>query len=174
MGVANASLDPCEAAKFDQCIHIYPRGALVMNKNPPMTIEQVHYQCPVCGQALDFEPSLPRFDAPCSGCGFHVWCRRRVTPGDTILDVLPQRTPDPHDVPLVVEGLVRRNAAQCVIVDLAQLDTVDSAFVARLVSMNKQIRAAGGRLILSGLQPIVREVFEQLRLDRAFEILAAE
>jgi anti-anti-sigma factor len=86
------------------------------------------------------------------------------------LDVLPQRTPEPEDVTLVVDSLTRGGAAPCVIVNLAQLDTVDSAFVARLVSMNKQIRASGGRLILSGLSTVVREVFGQLRLDRAFEI----
>jgi anti-anti-sigma factor len=141
-----------------------------MNKNPPRAAEQVHYQCPVCGQALHVEPSLPRFDAPCSGCGFHIWCRRRVANGEAILEVLPQRTPEPQDVTLVVESVARSNAAPCVVVDLAQLDTVDSAFVARLVSMNKQIRGAGGRLILSGLRPVVREVFKTLRLDRAFEI----
>ncbi len=141
-----------------------------MTENPPKVTDQVTYQCPVCGQALHGEPSLPRFDAPCSGCGAHIWCRRRFTQGDTVLDVLPQRTPEPHDVIQVVESLTRGGAAPCVTVNLAQLDTVDSAFVARLVSMNKQIRSSGGRLILSGLSTVVREVFEQLRLDRAFEI----
>jgi anti-anti-sigma factor len=135
---------------------------------------QVAYQCPVCGQALHHEPSLPRFDAPCSGCGSHIWCHRRVGGGDTVLEVLPHRTPEPSDVHRVLEGLIRNNPAPHVVADLSRLDTVDSSFVARLVTMNKHIRSAGGRLTLRGLGPVVREVFEHLRLDRAFEIRDAE
>ncbi len=141
-----------------------------MNKYNHHPVAEIGYRCPVCGRALHHEPALPRFDAPCPGCGCHIWCRRRVVSGDTILDALPQRTPEPWDVQQVVDSLIRDGAATRVVVDLSQLDTVDSSFVARLVSMNKHIRSTGGRLILCGLSPVVREVFQHLRLDRAFEI----
>ena len=58
----------------------------------------VSYQCPICGNSVPHEPSLPRFDAPCSECGYHLWCRRRVPSGDTELEVLPLRTPEPWEV----------------------------------------------------------------------------
>jgi anti-sigma B factor antagonist len=91
-----------------------------------------------------------------------------------VLEVLPQRTPEPWDVQQVIESLIRNAAAPRVVVDLSQLDTVDSSFVARLVTMNKHIRSSGGRLILCGLSPVVCEVFEHLRLDKAFEISGGE
>jgi stage II sporulation protein AA (anti-sigma F factor antagonist) len=90
------------------------------------------------------------------------------------LVVLPHRTPEPWDVQQVLDGLIRNNAAPHVVVDLSQLDTVDSSFVARLVTMNKHIRSSGGRFVLCGLSPVVREVFEHLRLDKAFEIREGE
>lgn len=150
-----------------------PSGAL-MNAQEHKSASEGSYQCPVCGRALNYEPSAPRFDAPCPGCGCHIWCRRRVSSGETVFEVLPHRTPEPWDVQQIVEGLIRRGTAPCVVVDLSQLDSVDSSFVARLVSMNKQIRSSGGRLILCGLSPVVREVFEHLRLDKAFEIRDGE
>ena len=133
-------------------------------------MDDVSYRCPVCGMAIHHEPSLPRFDAPCSGCGCHIWCRRRIPSGDTVLEVLPQRTPEPWDVKQVVDALIDHGAAGRVVMDLSRLDTVDSSFVARLVAMNKHIRSVGGRFILDGLSPVVREVFEHLRLDKAFEL----
>jgi anti-sigma B factor antagonist len=93
-----------------------------------------------------------------------------VPSGDTVLEVLPGRTPEPWDVEEVVDALVRHGAAARVFVDLSELDTVDSAFVARLVSMSKLLRSSAGRLLLCGLRPVVREMFDHLRLDKAFEI----
>jgi anti-anti-sigma factor len=144
--------------------------AVSMNMHDPESADEVTYQCPVCGRHLIYEPSVPRFDAPCPGCGCQIWCRRRVSSGGAVLEVLPQRTPEPWDVQQVIESLIRSGAAPSVVVDLSQLDTVDSSFVARLVSMNKHIRSAGGRFILCGLRPVVREVFQHLRLDKAFEV----
>ena len=134
----------------------------------------VSYQCPICGNRLPHEPSLPRFDAPCSGCGYHLWCRRRVPSDDTELEVLPQRTPEPWDVDQLVKSLVQNDIHARVAVDLSQLDMVDSRFVARLVYLNKLIHASGGQLILHGLCRLVRETFALLRLDKAFQIAESE
>jgi len=145
-----------------------------MNAREAKPADQLAYRCPICNHGLTYEPPVPRFDAPCSECGSHIWCRRRASTAATILEALPGRTPEPWDVDQVVESLVRQGAADRVIVDLRRLDLVDSAFVARLLSMHKRIRASGGNLILCGLCPVVREMFEHLRLDKAFEISDAE
>ncbi len=137
------------------------------------SVEGAWLQCPVCGKALPYEPSIPRFDAPCSGCGCLVWCRRRVTNGETILEVLPDRLPEPWEVEQVADALVREAAAR-VVVDLHRLDSLESAFVARLVSLNKRVRSAGRQLVLRGLSPVVREMFGHLRLDKAFDISDGE
>jgi anti-anti-sigma factor len=145
-----------------------------MNACEEKPAEQLAYRCPVCNHGLTYEPPVPRLDAPCSECGSHIWCRRRASTGATVLEALPGRTPEPWDVDQVVESLVGQGAADRVIVDLGRLDMVDSAFVARLLSVHKRIRASGGHLVLCGLCPVVREMFEHLRLDKAFEISDAE
>ena len=141
-----------------------------MNARDPQSVEETSYQCPVCGYGLPYEPPVRRFDAPCTECGYHIWCRRRVPDDAAVLEVLPGRTPEPWDVEQVVETLLRQAAGTRVVVDLARLDMVDSAFVARLLAMHKRLRSAGRRLVLRGLCPVVRETFEHLRLDKAFEI----
>ena len=143
---------------------------ITRNKKPA---KEVLYQCPMCGHGLPQEPSVPRFDAPCADCGHHVWCRRRVSSDDTVLEVLPRRTPEPWDVEQLADSLIQQRAAARVVVDLHLLDLVDSAFVARLLVLHKRIRASGGQLVLCGLCPVVREMFKHLRLEKAFEIRGA-
>ena len=130
----------------------------------------VSYQCPICGKTLPSELALPRFDAPCSECGYHLWCRRLTSDGEVVLDVLPERTPEPGDVEPLVEALVRRHAAVRVIVDMSRLASIDSRLTARLVSMNKFLRSSGGRLVLRGLCPVVREIICHFRLEGVLAI----
>ena len=140
--------------------------------NPQVTHPpgQSSYHCPICGNSLPYEPALPRYDAPCSECGYYLWCRQRTPSDVTELEVLPHRTPQPWDVDQLVKALAARNAQTHVVVNLARLDMIDSAFVARLVSLNKLIHAARGRLVLQGLCPLIQETFAHLRLDQAFEM----
>jgi len=141
-----------------------------MNREDKETTGESAHQCPICANTLPYEPAMPRFDAPCSECGYHLWCRQRLPSDVTELEILPGRTPEPWDVDQLVKSLQRRNAHAHVVVDLSRLDMVDSAFVARLMSLNKLIHASGGRLVLRGLSPLVQETFAHLRLSQAFEM----
>jgi len=130
----------------------------------------VVYQCPICGKALPSEPVPPRFDAPCSDCRYHLWCRRRASDGEVVLEVLPQRTPQPDEVEQLVDALVREHESGRVMVDLSRLESIDSCLAARLVAMNKSLRSSGGQLVLRGLGPTVREIIRCFRLNHIFEI----
>jgi anti-anti-sigma factor len=141
-----------------------------MRTNEAETLVDDHFECPVCGNSLPHEPSAPRFDAPCYECGYRLWCRTRLPSDRTVLEVLPNRTPEPWEVKQLIDALVNRNAHERVVIDLSRLDMVDSSLVARFVSMNRRIRESGGQLILTGMCPLIRETFRQLRLDRAFDI----
>jgi anti-anti-sigma factor len=134
-------------------------------------LEQLSYQCPVCGNPLPHLAPAPPFDAPCSECGSVLWCRRRVSPEHLVLEALPSGTPEPWQVEQVVESLLSSGRASRVVLDLSHLNYVSSSFVARLVTMNRRIRATGGRLVLCGLHPVAYEIFQQFRLDKLFEIL---
>jgi anti-sigma B factor antagonist len=57
-----------------------------------------------------------------------------------------------------------------VVVDLSEVDFVDSAGVGVLVSVFKRTRLRGRRAAFVGVQPGVRSVLAILRLDQIFEI----
>jgi len=90
------------------------------------------------------------------------------------LEVVPGRSPEPVEVERVVQSLLRRGKGVCVILDLSRLELINSSFMARLIMMNRRIRAEGGRFLLQGLQPVVREIFERARLGRALELVEEE
>jgi anti-anti-sigma factor len=94
--------------------------------------------------------------------------------GVVVLEAIAGRTPEPRDIEQVIESLVRNHTVGRVIVDLSALNLVTSSFIARLVAMNKLIRSAGGEHCLCGLRPVVREILERVRVDKAFEIVASE
>ncbi|MBL0926124.1 MAG: STAS domain-containing protein [Phycisphaerales bacterium] len=58
------------------------------------------------------------------------------------------------------------------IVDLANVPYMDSSGVATLVEAMQIARRQSTKLVLSGLQPKVRSIFEIARLDRVFTLAA--
>jgi len=128
------------------------------------------YSCPICGNSLPSHPAVAPYDAPCSECGFVLWCRKRVVDGVVILEALPGRTPGLWDVEQVAESVLR-GVVEGVVFDLGLLDFVSTSLVARLVTLNKRVRAADRRLVLCEMRPIVRELFTRFRLHTAFTIV---
>ena len=57
-----------------------------------------------------------------------------------------------------------------VILDLSGLRLIDSSGVGAIVSLFKQVRAAGGKLEIIGVQGQPHSIFRVLRLDRVFDI----
>ena len=57
-----------------------------------------------------------------------------------------------------------------VVVDLSRTAYVDSAGLGTLVLLNKEARAAGGCLVLAGLNDHVRDLLRLVRLDEVFTI----
>jgi anti-sigma B factor antagonist len=47
---------------------------------------------------------------------------------------------------------------------------MDSSGVGTMVEIKRLVERGGGRLVLAGLQPRVRSVFEVTQLDRFFDI----
>lgn len=59
---------------------------------------------------------------------------------------------------------------KAVVVDLAQVDFLNSLNIAALISVQKKVTAAGGRMALSNLKEPIRAVFRILRLERLFAL----
>ena len=67
-------------------------------------------------------------------------------------------------VSLVGEGHTR------IVLDLTQVDFVDSIGLGVIVSVLKRVRSHGGELVLVGPVPRVRALFELTRLDEILEL----
>ena len=66
--------------------------------------------------------------------------------------------------------LVKRRP-QRLVVNLAAVPYMDSSGVATLIEGLQQQRKSGGKMVLCGLQPKVRSIFEIARLDAVFKIV---
>lgn len=62
------------------------------------------------------------------------------------------------------------NNSKYIVVDLSEVEFVDSSFLGALVTGLKHATAQGGDLRIVGLQPPVRAMFELTRMYRIFDI----
>ncbi|MDI9634285.1 STAS domain-containing protein [Geitlerinema splendidum] len=65
---------------------------------------------------------------------------------------------------------VSAQAAACVLVDLSQVESLDSAGLMALVSALSLAQRQGQRFTLCSVSPSLRIIFELTQLDRVFEI----
>src|SRR5262245_66112196 len=96
---------------------------------------------------------------------------RAIESGATI--VRPRGEIDMNTSPLFRSELLTlaTEKTEKVIVDLSGVPHMDSSGLATLVEFRQRMdQDKGGRIILAGLQPTVRGVFELARLDRFFTI----
>ena len=73
-----------------------------------------------------------------------------------------------------VAALVEEPGPSRVLLDVRNVDYVSSLALGTLVSLHKKGLAAGRRLTLRNLRPLVAEVFAITRLDRFLDVLPAE
>jgi anti-sigma B factor antagonist len=79
---------------------------------------------------------------------------------------------DAHQVPKIqkeIDGMLA-NGTTTVVMDLTDVNFVDSSALAVMVRTMKHCRERGGELILCGLRQPVRIIFELTRMDKAFRI----
>ena len=69
-----------------------------------------------------------------------------------------------------LNGLVDHLGHYQILLDLSQVDRLTSLMIAGLIGLSKKVRAVGGRLVLCGVRPRMREVFEMLGLPRVIPI----
>jgi anti-anti-sigma factor len=91
-----------------------------------------------------------------------------------VLEAVSGRAPEPWEVARVVDSLGRHGTLDRVTLDLSQLEIINSSFLAALVATKKRLQASGCTLFLCGLQPIVCEIFDRLRLNKLFDIVKSE
>jgi anti-sigma B factor antagonist len=79
---------------------------------------------------------------------------------------------DAHQVPKIQKEIdaALADGATTIIMELSEVNFVDSSALAVMVRTMKHCRERGGELILCGLRQPVRIIFELTRMDKAFRI----
>jgi anti-anti-sigma factor len=76
-----------------------------------------------------------------------------------------------HQVRREVSGVVA-TGANIVLIDLQNVNFIDSSGLGALVSAMKTVRSAGGKLFICSVNDQVKLLFELTKMDRVFEIFA--
>ena len=126
------------------------------------TPEGIPGECPVCGQTLVIEPSLPTRDAPCPHCGCLVW----FDEPDSVHVGFAQN--DPLEV---LDNLEHAAAGRKqLLLDCSGRDIVSSEILGKLLSLHRKAVATGGRLVLCNIDKSIAEVLQITKLDKLLEI----
>jgi anti-anti-sigma factor len=115
------------------------------------------------------EPSEASGDSRCLHCGHLEWFRKQEINDFLILNLLPGMNPEHADLERVGELLATSHGARHVVINFANVEFVSSTFLGRLLAMQKKLNAAEGKLVLCGLNEVVREVFQITRLEGLFD-----
>ncbi|MEI6289131.1 MAG: STAS domain-containing protein [Chloroflexota bacterium] len=83
---------------------------------------------------------------------------------------------DAHEIGAVRDWIAKQleHGQAKLLVDLADVNFIDSSALSILVQGLKHCREKGGDLLLCSFQPPVKVIFELTRLDKAFHIFANE
>lgn len=98
-----------------------------------------------------------------------------VTRGDEITSVriIARKVVDQADIDGLGQELLELLTGEAIrklVVNLSQVDFLSSAALGRFVVLRKVARQHGARLVLTELQPTIRELFLMTKLDHLLEI----
>jgi anti-sigma B factor antagonist len=107
--------------------------------------------------------------------------RRRLeseTVGDiTIVHFLDKKILDEQNIQIIGEELFRLaddQGTKKVLLNFNNVEYLSSAALGKLITLNKKLQAAGGRLVLCNIRSEIHEVFEITKLDKFFKIVKKE
>jgi anti-sigma B factor antagonist len=101
--------------------------------------------------------------------------RLEVVPiGDvTVVNFVDRKILDEQNIQIIGEqlfSLVDEQGLKKILLNFGNVEYLSSAALGKLITLNKKVQAAGGRLILCNIDPQIHEVFEITKLDKFFKI----
>ncbi|MBY0522713.1 MAG: STAS domain-containing protein [Gemmataceae bacterium] len=103
--------------------------------------------------------------------------RRRLEVEDigdvTVVNFTDRKILDEQNIQLIGEqlfSLVDEAGRKKVLLNFGNVEYLSSAALGKLITLNKKLQAAGGRLILCNIDPQIYEVFEITKLNKLFNI----
>ena len=67
-------------------------------------------------------------------------------------------------------ALVEEDGKSKILLDFENVEYLSSAALGKLITMDKKVKSAGGKLKLSGVRPEIYEVFAITKLNKVFDI----
>src|SRR5712692_2973030 len=107
--------------------------------------------------------------------------RRRLEVEDcgdiTVVNFIDRKILDEQNIQKIGEdlfSLVDELGRKKILLNFGNVEYLSSAALGKLITLNKKLQAAGGRLILCNIDPQIHEVFEITKLDKFFNIQKEE
>src|SRR5919204_4693908 len=103
--------------------------------------------------------------------------RRRLEVEDigdvTVVHFTDRKILDEENIQVIGEqlfSLVDELGRTKLLLNFHNVEYMSSAALGKLITLNKKVQSAGGRLVLCNIDPQIREVFEITKLDKLFVI----
>jgi anti-sigma B factor antagonist len=103
--------------------------------------------------------------------------RRRLEVEDigdvTVVNFTDRKILDEQNIQVIGEqlfSLVDEAGRRKILLNFGNVEYLSSAALGKLITLNKKLQAAGGRLILCNIDPQIYEVFEITKLNKLFNI----
>ena len=107
--------------------------------------------------------------------------RRRLEVEDigdvTVVNFTDKKILDEQNIQIIGEqlfSLVDEAGRRKVLLNFGNVEYLSSAALGKLITLNKKLQAAGGKLILCNIDPQIYEVFEITKLNKLFNIQKEE
>jgi anti-sigma B factor antagonist len=95
----------------------------------------------------------------------------------TVINFIDRKILDEQNIQIIGEqlfGLVEQEGRRKLLLNFGNVEYLSSAALGKLITLNKKLQGAGGRLILCNIDPQIYEVFEITKLDKFFNIQKEE
>src|SRR4051794_16902831 len=95
----------------------------------------------------------------------------------TVVNFLDKKILDEQNITIIGEqlfGLVDNDGLRKILLNFSNVQYLSSAALGKLITLNKKLQQAGGKLVLCEIAPAIYEVFEITKLDKFFKIAKDE
>ncbi len=138
------------------------------------TPEGIPNRCPVCGKKLVLKPSGSAGDTRCSHCGHLLWFKDKeanevltvkLGPWRKMADMLEEVDRTGMELQRLAEEVLGKTVSLRVVLDFSGVAFLSSGALGKLLTLDDQLKAAGGQLKLCNVRPEIYELFAISRLD---------
>ena len=95
----------------------------------------------------------------------------------TVVSFMDRKILDEQNIQVIGEqlfSLVDESGRKKLLLNFGNVEYMSSAALGKLITLNKKVTAAAGKLVLCNIDPQIREVFEITKLDKLFVICGDE